>query len=59
VYVLDTQSLSRLSARHPEILQRIRGMAVARGATDGARNARRRRKVRPPSKSKRGAPQAV
>lgn len=60
VYVLDTQSLSRLSARHPEILQRIRGMAAARGATnEAARNARRGRKVRPPSKSKRGAPQAV
>jgi voltage-gated potassium channel len=60
VYVLDAQSLSRLSARHPEILQRIRGMAAARGATnEAARNARRGRKVRPPSKSKRGAPQAV
>ena len=60
VYVLDTQSLSRLSARHPEILQRIRGMAAARGATnEAARNARRGRKVRPPSKSERGAPQAV
>jgi voltage-gated potassium channel len=60
VYVLDAQSLSRLSARHPEILQRIRGMAAARGATnEAARSARRGRKVRPPSKSKRGAPQAV
>jgi CRP-like cAMP-binding protein len=58
VYVLDAASLSRLSAQHPEILQRIRHMAAARAAKDeGAGNVRRRRRVQPPSKSTRGEPQ--
>jgi voltage-gated potassium channel len=60
VYVLDATSLARLSARHPEILQRIRGIAAARAATGKeASGAARERKVRPPSKNKRGAKQAV
>ena len=35
VYVLDSQSLSRLARRHPEILQRIRAVAEARSAGEG------------------------
>ena len=35
VYVLDSQSLSRLARRHPEILQRIRAVAAARSAGEG------------------------
>ena len=35
VYVLDSQSLSRLARRHPEILQRIRAGAEARSAGVG------------------------
>lgn len=60
LYVLDARSLSRLSARHPEILQRIRDMAAARAAADTeASGAGRERKVRPGSKTKRGTKQAV
>ncbi len=60
VYVLDATSLARLTARHPDILQRIREMAAARAEADKeARGAGRERKARPASKNKRGAKQAV
>jgi voltage-gated potassium channel len=63
VYVLDATSLARLSARHPDILERVRAMAAARAAADnaqkGSRVARRKRDTRPRSKSKGDAPQAV
>jgi voltage-gated potassium channel len=60
VYVLDATSLARLSARHPDILQRIRDMAAARAAADKeASGAGRERKARSRSKTKRGAKQAV
>ena len=60
VYVLDTQSLARLTARHPEILRRIREVASRRAAaTEAAGRDKRKRKVRAPSKSERGEPQAV
>ena len=60
VYVLDTTSLARLTARHPDILQRIRDMASARAVADKeASAAGRQPKVRPRSKTKRGAKQAV
>jgi voltage-gated potassium channel len=35
VYVLDSESLSRLAGRHPEILKRIRAVAKARAAGEG------------------------
>ncbi len=60
VYVLDATSLARLTARHPDILQRIRDMAAARAAADKeARGEGRERKVRAPSKPRRGAKPAV
>jgi voltage-gated potassium channel len=60
VYVLDTQSLARLTARHPEILRRIRDVASQRAAATGAAGGEKRtRKARPPSKSERDEPQAV
>ena len=55
VYVLDSQSLSRLARRHPEILQRIRAVAEARSAGEG-----RQRKLRAAAKrDKQDEPQAV
>ena len=36
VYVLDAQSLARLSRRHPEIMERIRKVADARAQADEA-----------------------
>lgn len=60
VYVLDATSLARLTARHPDILQRIRDMAAARAAADKeASGMGRERKVRSRSRHKRGATQAV
>jgi CRP-like cAMP-binding protein len=60
VYVFDTQSLARLTARHPEILRRIRDVASQRAAATGAAGGeKRKRKARPPSKSERDEPQAV
>ena len=53
VYVLDSQSLSRLARRHPEILQRIRAVAAARSAGEG-----RQRKPRAAKRGKQDEPQA-
>lgn len=49
VYVLDSQSLARLSRRHPEIIKRIRKVAEARREFDSALNkkAPRKRRARP------------
>ena len=53
VYVLDSQSLSRLARRHPEILQRIRAVAAARSAGEG-----RQRKPRAAKRGKQDEPRA-
>jgi CRP-like cAMP-binding protein len=53
VYVLDSQSLSRLARRHPEILQRIRAVAAARSAGEG-----RQRKPRAAKRGQQDEPQA-
>jgi voltage-gated potassium channel len=51
VYVLDSESLSRLAGRHPEILKRIRAVAKARAAGEGRqptpRSARRGKQDEP------------
>ena len=54
VYVLDSQSLSRLARRHPEILQRIRAVAGARSAGEG-----RQRKPRAAKRGKQDEPQPL
>ena len=59
VYVLDAQSLARVADSHPEILRQIREVALRRAASEAGRGEKRKRKARAPSKSKRGAPQAV
>jgi len=59
VYVLDAQSLARVADSHPEILRQIREVALRRAASEAGRDEKRKRKARAPSKSKRGAPQAV
>jgi voltage-gated potassium channel len=58
VYVLDTQSLARLTARHPEILRQIRAVASRRAAAREAAGGKKR-KARAASKSERGEPQAI
>jgi len=62
VYVLDAQSPARLTRRHPEILERIRHVAAARGlGGEGAESAGRTRKARAPSppRSKRNEPETL
>ncbi|MGE5259276.1 MAG: cyclic nucleotide-binding domain-containing protein, partial [Actinomycetota bacterium] len=46
VYVLDSQSLSRLGRRHPDIMNRIRKVAQERAATDEALAKGRKRQRR-------------
>jgi voltage-gated potassium channel len=46
VYVLDSQALSRLGRRHPEIMNRIRKVAEAREAADAPMGERRKRKAK-------------
>lgn len=46
VYVLDSQALSRLGRRHPEIMNRIRKVAEAREAADAPTGERRKRKAK-------------
>jgi voltage-gated potassium channel len=47
VYVLDSQSLSRLARSHPEIVRRIRDVAATRAAaTEAEEGAKRKRKAR-------------
>ena len=46
VYVLDRQSLARLSRRHPEIIERIRKVAEARREYDAGLNKKPPRKPR-------------
>ena len=46
VYVLDSQSLARLSRRHPEIIDRIRKVAEARREYDAVLNKKPPRKPR-------------
>jgi voltage-gated potassium channel len=56
VYVLDYQSLARLTGHHPEILRRIREVAAGRVAIRAARS---ERKLRAPSKRRPGEKQEV
>ena len=50
VYVLDSQSLARLSRRHPEIIKRIRKVAEARREFDTVLNKKAPRKQRAKSR---------
>src|SRR5680860_525609 len=57
VYVLDSQSLARLTRRHPEILGRIRKVAAGRRqetdiATQGTASPKKPRAQRPPKPNK-------
>ncbi len=57
VYVLDSQALSRLARRHPEIMHRIRKVAAARAMADEAAQSEVRKRIsgtRP--KPRRGRP---
>jgi voltage-gated potassium channel len=51
VYVLDVQSLARLADRHPEILRRIREVAVARAVAAKAAGGARRKTPKKPAAS--------
>ena len=57
VYVLDSQALSRLARRHPEIMHRIRKVAAARAMADEAAQSEvRKRKSGTRPKPRRGRP---